>query len=144
MGRGLLSHSLYIPQIYNLKFYIADDHLLILKSEDMFVDGLQVMNMIIKFLGLNDFDYSDIVKRKFNVGYAFQDKGNQKAAGFRNEKAKMSTHHISNHTQRLCEQLFEPYNRQLGQFMSNPKWNRNNKSPWEYTNIDLSIDYTQE
>ena len=101
-SRSLLWHSLYSPQLYNLKHYAHKDHLLVLKSEDLYHNGVQVMNMIIDYLQLQPYDYSQIVQHKYNVGY---DTGNEKNAGLKMEQAIVSKHLISNSTRTILQQF---------------------------------------
>ena len=135
LEKGILNHSLYSPQLYQFFKQIRNKRsIYVLKAEDLFDNTATTMKDITQFLQLDAINWSKIVKKKYNMGY---ETGNETSIGIKAEDNQITIHHINKHTKFILQQFFEPYNKQVGKFMSDLKWKKEGKSPWEYKDDDF-------
>ena len=125
-----LEHSVYYPQ---LKWWLDNwprDQLLILRAEDFFDDTAAVMDEVTDFLRLDPFDWSQVVKTKFNVKAPGNDadpnaetkKQKKTKSKIASEAATASRHDLHPETFAALAAFYDPLNKRLEDLLGRKLW----------------------
>lgn len=106
----VLHRGIYVDQLKPFLEHFKPSQILVIKSEDMFVDPNKVMNSIAQFLRIPTIDWSNIVTRKYNFGRRNQ---------IEVTSATSERHPpIKPETKQILQSFFEPLNQELYDFLS--------------------------
>jgi hypothetical protein len=133
LQRSMFHHSMYAPQVWHWKQHF--DEMLVLKAENLFEDGIALMQQVEAFLHLTPQPitfWEGIVGTKYNVGYHRGGEAVQPGAGFVPTKAVKSVHKMDSVARIKAEKLFHPFNVQLAQMVdgSSDTWWPYDQEAW--------------